>query len=236
MMSLQVAFSSLVEKLRDVRTVKGMKVLDEGEVVVSLEQPGFVESVVIYLLAGELSLGFIKKAVNANTRADVHTLFIVSQDLIPENGSITPPDDALRLLLDLYAGKFYAYVVRGRSVSIFPVTIDTHGRVSYGNAVDIARLSIDYVAIYSNHIWGVRKVADFAGQRTQRPVSYPKHDPLQPFYDLLGIANSASEDEIKKAYRRKARLYHPDRDSSPEATRRMQRINEAYEQIMKRFE
>ncbi|MBQ7455820.1 MAG: J domain-containing protein [Clostridia bacterium] len=52
-------------------------------------------------------------------------------------------------------------------------------------------------------------------------------------YQVLGVSPSASDDEVKAAYRQKAKLYHPDRNGgSPEAERMMMRVNEAYAQIM----
>jgi molecular chaperone DnaJ len=49
------------------------------------------------------------------------------------------------------------------------------------------------------------------------------------FYDLLGISRDASEAEIKKAYRKLAMEYHPDRNSASEAEARFKEITEAYE-------
>jgi len=49
------------------------------------------------------------------------------------------------------------------------------------------------------------------------------------FYELLGVARTATEAEIKKAYRKLAMEYHPDRNSSPDAEARFKEITEAYE-------
>jgi len=48
-------------------------------------------------------------------------------------------------------------------------------------------------------------------------------------YEVLGIQSDASESVIKKAYRELSFKNHPDRNPSPEASVRMQEINEAYE-------
>jgi len=51
-------------------------------------------------------------------------------------------------------------------------------------------------------------------------------------YKILGVSPDASDDEIKQAYRRLAKQYHPDRNpGDQEAARKMQQINAAYEQI-----
>lgn len=50
------------------------------------------------------------------------------------------------------------------------------------------------------------------------------------YYKVLGIKNDASQDEIKRAYRKMAKLYHPDTNKdAPDAKERFQEINEANE-------
>ncbi|MCD6281222.1 MAG: J domain-containing protein [Deltaproteobacteria bacterium] len=50
------------------------------------------------------------------------------------------------------------------------------------------------------------------------------------YYKILGVGRNASQDEIKKAYRRLARKYHPDANKGdPEAEKRFKEIGEAYE-------
>ena len=48
-------------------------------------------------------------------------------------------------------------------------------------------------------------------------------------YETLEVAQNASADEIKKAYRKLARKYHPDVNKSPEAEEKFKEINGAYE-------
>ena len=53
--------------------------------------------------------------------------------------------------------------------------------------------------------------------------------PQTDYYEVLGVARGDSEEEIKKAFRRKAMEYHPDRNKNPDAEEKFKDINEAYQ-------
>ncbi len=52
---------------------------------------------------------------------------------------------------------------------------------------------------------------------------------FKDYYAALEVARTASEDEVRKAYRKLARKYHPDVSKEPDAEARMRDINEAYD-------
>lgn len=56
---------------------------------------------------------------------------------------------------------------------------------------------------------------------------------MDHYYRVLGIGPQASLDELKKAYREKAKLLHPDRNKAPDAHEHFILLNEAYEYVLK---
>ena len=51
---------------------------------------------------------------------------------------------------------------------------------------------------------------------------------FKDYYQTLGVAREAAADEIRKAFRKLARKYHPDVSKEPDAEARMKEVNEAY--------
>jgi molecular chaperone DnaJ len=54
------------------------------------------------------------------------------------------------------------------------------------------------------------------------------------YYEVLGVGRQATQEEIKKAFRRLARQYHPDVNKQPDAESRFKEINQAYEVLSDR--
>jgi len=62
-------------------------------------------------------------------------------------------------------------------------------------------------------------------------VSTPPPDPGSQWRKTLGVNKGATTVEIKRAYRKLAKQYHPDRNKSPEAAEKFQQITKAYEEL-----
>jgi hypothetical protein len=55
-------------------------------------------------------------------------------------------------------------------------------------------------------------------------------------YTILGIKPNASIEQVKKAYRKRAKQFHPDKNKAEDAMEKFQLINEAYHTLLKRIE
>lgn len=82
---------------------------------------------------------------------------------------------------------------------------------------------------YADGAWSVifpeTVLRTYFGAQDQRPDEKPT------FYAILGIAKHASDDEIKRAYRRMARQWHPDTCNEPDAKEQFLLIKHAYDRL-----
>ena len=52
------------------------------------------------------------------------------------------------------------------------------------------------------------------------------------YYDVLGLSRSTTEEQVRKAFRKKAMEYHPDRNKNPDAEEKFKEVNEAYQVLI----
>ena len=55
---------------------------------------------------------------------------------------------------------------------------------------------------------------------------------MSDYYEILGVSRNASKDEIKSAFRKMARKWHPDINKSPDAEAKFKELGKAYETLM----
>lgn len=235
----------LVNELQDAPVVA--EVTHDGTDIVLLKT-ALGQEVIIHLIERGLSLNELKDTLAENNAVGRHTLFVLWADMLlpPENGLYTPPD-WMEVMHTLYDGKIYGYDTYGQYVGVFPVYFEQqsgrYGRfIRYGETIQAAKLRCDYVQVQTPYLDGYWRMADFEAQTARKQAggsrsSYTTSDrhSMSAFYTVLSIEPNADKAAIRAAYRRLAREYHPDLNQSPDATAKMQAINEAYERIMQQF-
>lgn len=64
--------------------------------------------------------------------------------------------------------------------------------------------------------------------------SPPREEKKPEWWDVLGVNKNASAEDVRKAYKKKAREFHPDVNKSPEAEEMMKNINDAFDRSGRR--
>lgn len=203
------------------------------------------QHVLIHLIESSIPSSEILATLEKNTRERTHTLFLFWADrLLPPHGEIHDPEDWMRPLLGLYDGHVYGYEVHGRALTIYPVAFERLGRlhrVRYGRAVEIDRLHCMTARPHTAELNGPVLIA-YVGQRSAHHIPASEAEghggrvalhPLAHEYTLLGLAPGADSRAIKRAFRRLARIHHPDLNPDPAATLHMQKINDAYRRLLR---
>ncbi len=228
----------LVEMLKSAGVVRDVTV-DGGDIIQFTMRRG--ETVSLYLIESAIALYEIEGIVRANTAAGVHTLFILWCDmLLPRDGQRVAPADWLEALLALYGDRVYAFDAFGAEIVVFPVYFERQGYdyvARFGENVDPARLGCATVETESRFLRGTWRAAGFDGNH-ERVFQTPAAGrvTMAHYYAVLGLNADAKRETVRRAYRRLARLHHPDVNDDPDAHASMQAINEAYERIRREMD
>lgn len=134
-------------------------------------------------------------------------------------------------------GQFMPYSARVQLVKFLFGVAYADGKVTQGEELEIRKIA-SYMQI-GQHDYLVLRAMYYTEQQYSGSYSTTYSQSSDYEYETLGLSESASEDEIKKAYRNLAKKYHPDRlqNASNEdkrvAKEKFQKIQTAYEKIKK---
>ena len=209
------------------------------------------EEISIHLIETRIPPYEIRLNLEDGRASSIHSLFIVwSAMFLPEDNERYKPEAWMLALIALYGGKLYAFDVYGKDIRIFPVYFEPadaqHYHVRYGDDINVTALGVGEVTIMLPVVAGTWLIADFAGSTPPRKRAHSdaKHHyhhhgrravvrPPETPWEILGIPKSTKHEDIKRAYRKLARRYHPDLNPSPDATHMMQKLNVAYNAILR---
>lgn len=214
--------------------------------------------VVIYFVDGPLSNNAIKQALRDNTMRGIFSLFVVDEAMLPPDGQTTTIHPFINVMQTLFHGRVYAYRATNGDVEVFPVQLRTETsttkRAVYESPIKVQELTCGHVetSYPMQGFWGTvnfRSTPVYEGpdpniyrqQRQQASHQQRRMDSgvsiaSMTYYEILGVDVSATEEQIKEAYRRLARQHHPDLNDSPAAKEQMQQINVAYRALMSQFD
>lgn len=217
------------------------RIVHDGADIIQLKLVGG-QSLMVHLIDSGIPLYEIKHTLNANTAAGHHTLFILWSDmLLPDHATPVLLKDWHRGLMALSGGCIYAYKVYMEKLTIFPIYFDPYGLrhiTRFGAALDVGALRCGVAKPRLHGLTGTWYVATFTGD----PEAYHRQwaagatGALAEHYALLQVEPGVDKTALKAAYRRLARLYHPDVNATDDAHQRMQAINRAYAVLLQEIE
>ncbi|MDY0780662.1 TerB family tellurite resistance protein [Tenacibaculum sp. IB213877] len=129
-------------------------------------------------------------------------------------------------------GQFMPYGARVQLVKFLFGVAYSDGQVTPAEELEIRKIA-SYMSIRMQDYLYLRSL--YYQQRQSQSTTYSQNSDYE--YEVLGVSEKATDDEIKKAYRKLAKKYHPDRleNASKEdkiaAKEKFQKIQSAYEKI-----
>lgn len=209
------------------------KVLIDGSDIVLLQLISG-HRIMLYLIDSSITSAEIRHNLQENTKNNIYTLYFFWCDLmLPPNQQYYIIDDWMRLLVQLHNSKLYGFNVMGKNAYFFPVYFQGPGKrryINFGDDIDYETLGcLDMKLGQTN--W---KIAGFLN--SEQDNQYRKNflkPTLAPYFDLFELPYSADIHDVKTAYRRMARLFHPDLNPTRDTTEQMKKINDAYTHIIR---
>lgn len=229
----------------------GAYILDDGGDIILVRLPDG-QQVSIHLIESIMPPYEVRSILSYNEANKASTLFILWADmLLPPDGHVIELQPWEAPLLAIYQNRIFAWETFGPEIFIFAVHYQPDGRyysIRYGETLNMRHMHTETRQTFVPGFTGVWRVAAFADRQHHHHShstgdggarvgndgrsSAPIGGTLEPFYVLLQVDADADREEIKLAYRRLARKYHPDLNKSPDATKQMQAINEAYQKLL----
>jgi DnaJ like chaperone protein len=185
---------------------------------------GFMASLLVLMAATMKADGKVLKS----------ELDYVKQNLLKIFGEQVTKD-ALRMLREILK----------KDIPLYDVTAQIRLHMDYASKVELVHLLYG-IGVADGHLSQseinvIEQIARGIGvsEADHAAVKNVYFDNLEAAYKVLGVDKNATDDEIKKAYRRLAVKFHPDKvahlceDIQRNAKERFQKLNEAYENIKK---
>lgn len=210
----------------------------------------------VYLFDDAPRVRSLKQILRTNTRDGIGTLFVIDGELLPGHDQNAPMNDWQEALRAVNDGWIYSYQVQDgelqiRQVHFADTMVSDQYYIWHLDDFSIESVTVRRRDIGAN-IKGAYAIADIASSQYKRRINSERvnqrfhyktkttHevasapvDVLRECYQQLGVTLKASEQDVKRAYRRMAMQLHPDVSPlpKPEAERRFKLVTEAYERI-----
>lgn len=216
----------------------------------------------VYVYETAPKLRDMRGLLKENSRHGIGSLFMVAEHLLPAHESESRLADWQEGLMGLHDDFIYAYSEGEANcitqVHFTPLGLNDIYRIWHFRDFVVENVSVRKREV-QNSLRGDWFLGDITSPNYKRRINYERanqrfhyrtkytqeiphpngskaaknQDELAKYYALLEVERNASEEEIKRAFRRKALQVHPDVSALPrqEANRRFMELNEAYEFI-----